>query len=562
VNHKGIPLSPRQRTLKRVRDSFLSRDLKNALKALEAGNTALVICDPQTVDTARHVSKMNAAADIRILTRGDDAMVSTNVYGAANERSVSEFLRGLPTLTLIVEQSNVFENASQIGEALFRLADGGSYHIIDKQSLESTDTRSRVLDDVLGVHAKNSSEWSRLFQDLRADNGRVVVTKQGDHYSQITEDVLSAEFASRNEWNWAHVVDRVPARAFESQSSVTMNMPEHAGRFRRRANLPTLRVRRYDDVVCAPHQIVYRDGILLPETFRQYRQPQPTSGQVRRLTPHYGQPRGRVAPESRLTGSFYYLDSEHVDIYGHLVTEVVGRLWAWGELKASIPDVKALVSSPAGDGTIPDWFRLTLNAFGIADDDIVVFDRPVQVSALYSATPLFANPHIVHPSITSIWARVRDALVAMDKDSAPPLGDKIFVSRRSTLSRRCHDEEELLALFESFDFEIFYPEDWPLPTQARVFSGSRVIAGYGGSGMLNSIYGRAGQTRIVIAPDTYNAMNEFLIASAFGDPVHYFWGHADIQHPSSGWSASAFKSDFSFDLRHEGSDLLPLLQGL
>jgi len=130
------------------------------------------------------------------------------------------------------------------------------------------------------------------------------------------------------------------------------------------------------------------------------------------------------------------------------------------------------------------------------------------------------------------------------------------------VKRNCHQEEELLAFFREHGFEIFYPEDHDISVQALTFKNASVIAGYGGSGMLNGIYARPGQRWIVVAPDTYGAMNEYLICSLFGNPIHSFDGPADTRHPRGRWSVFAFKSDYSFDLETDGAGLKELVASL
>jgi capsular polysaccharide biosynthesis protein len=93
-----------------------------------------------------------------------------------------------------------------------------------------------------------------------------------------------------------------------------------------------------------------------------------------------------------------------------------------------------------------------------------------------------------------------------------------------------------------------------------LFSNASVIAGYGGSGMLNMIYGSGGGRRLVICSAGYNAVNEYQIASVLGDKIDYFYCPTWPRAMDSGWQRSFFNSDFRFDFEHDGAALAAFLE--
>jgi hypothetical protein len=60
---------------------------------------------------------------------------------------------------------------------------------------------------------------------------------------------------------------------------------------------------------------------------------------------------------------------------------------------------------------------------------------------------------------------------------------------------------------------------------------------------------------VVLSSRSYVAANEYLIASALGHEIHYFWAPAQIEQPASGFSVEAYKSAWSFDLAEHRTEL-------
>lgn len=480
----------------------------------------------------------------------------------ANDEDLHQHLLAAGPLDTILAEVGFLAQPEQLRACMYYLRPSGKFVLVGDTSSPCGQNGERALDSLFGDRAGESvGAFSSAIAELNSDAARLMVTKVGEHWVPIAEDQFTPECAERHGWAWVGVEEIAPAEPFHIQSVATMNMAQHKGRFRRRGTLPALRVRTYTGATVYPRQVVTAGSVLLPESFRQYRAPNVGSGQVERVTGRFMKMKGQYEPAEPLDGVYLHLDTEFPQIYGHLVTEVISRLWAWDQLKDRYPNLRALVSLADGRDRIPNWFTETLMAFGIAAEDIVPFDRPMKVERLIGATPLFSNPYVAHPRLRSVWERTGDGLIRQsDSDVGTP--SRIFVSRKAALTRRCHQEADLLGLFKESGFEIFYPEDHDLATQALTFRNAEVIAGYGGSGMLNAIYGRPGQTCIVITSDMYNAMNEYLISSVFGNPVHYFYGNADISHPAHGWSVRAFKSDFTFDLDRRGAGLVELLDRL
>jgi len=134
-----------------------------------------------------------------------------------------------------------------------------------------------------------------------------------------------------------------PATRFRSACVVTANRPELNRRMPAEFDVPAMALRRYDDVVCAPHQVLIKDGYLMPDTFRHPANARLTNHLLTDLTPLFATYPGRLAGPTRLEGDHSYLGSEYPQLFGHVLTEQLSRLWAWRAAKIAHPDLKALV---------------------------------------------------------------------------------------------------------------------------------------------------------------------------------------------------------------------------
>jgi capsular polysaccharide biosynthesis protein len=93
-----------------------------------------------------------------------------------------------------------------------------------------------------------------------------------------------------------------------------------------------------------------------------------------------------------------------------------------------------------------------------------------------------------------------------------------------------------------------------------MFQQARVIAGFAGSGMVNSMFA-PGARIILVSGDSYNAVNEQMIRSVVGGELHYFWGDSQIKHPAGGWTWAAYQSNFVFDVARFEDEIAAVADG-
>ncbi|NYE75528.1 glycosyltransferase family 61 protein [Microlunatus parietis] len=325
---------------------------------------------------------------------------------------------------------------------------------------------------------------------------------------------------------------------------------------------PELHLRHYTGKIAyVSNALVHGESTILPDSFRHHLEASPRNVRVNSISAAWGRIRQDLRPKDALPGHYYQLDCENPGHFGHLMTEVISRLWGWDAAKAEIPDLKALFRIRFPHERDPALERRLFTAYGIDEDDIVWADHPVYVESLVAATPQFHNqrPHYVHPGLIDTWRRIGEKLINRSVETH----DQIFISRQDTLSNRvCRNAREVERWFADHGFTIIYPETLDLGEQAGIFAGARVIAGFGGSALFNAIHAEKLETLIILNHESYTARNEHLISALLDCDVHYFWSKSDVAHPPGGWSEEAYYSSWEFDFDHNRAEVEKLLAEL
>jgi capsular polysaccharide biosynthesis protein len=86
-----------------------------------------------------------------------------------------------------------------------------------------------------------------------------------------------------------------------------------------------------------------------------------------------------------------------------------------------------------------------------------------------------------------------------------------------------------------------------------IFRGADVVAGFGGSALFTAALCDTPKTIVTVAPTSYTARNEHLIAAARGHRVISAWSAPGIAQPEGWWTQEAYASDFTVDLAAEGA---------
>lgn len=543
--------------------------------------------DIETVEILNELTQMHPSAKLywlRVLSENVQPLTTlsdrVSIFEIKKPQDVHTYLQGLKRIDVIIENGTRFKSLSIPGldETVFYLRQGGLYASLSPESSFVSRHRTRdasyslsaTLAQILRLKSKSTpfaspegeanglKELSLAVDGIVWNADTISVQKGQTHLYKLREHeatkTLNARYGSA--WGTADVVHA--GGSFESLARVVTNRRGHSDRFVGNLTHPALSVRTYKGATVRQGQVAAFDTMLLPDTFRHLLGKQLKNRNIPFTSDRFGRlpVLETDAGDRFLPGYYYYLDTEHPNVYGHIPTEVVSRLWAWREAKRSHPELRALVAAQPGHDDIPGYERQILRAFGIRDGDVEVFHGQVQVENLLAATPMFSNPKYVVPAIQEIWAELREGL----RERSTSSSDRVFLTRPPGSVRQCRNSAQVEKVFSSYGFEIVSPELLPLGKQVELFASCKVIAGYGGSAMLNGIFSSGPSTRIVISSDTYTAANEYLISSIFGDDLHYYWCNADVQRSEG--RRKAFASSFAFDFDADGKRLIELLDTL
>lgn len=408
-----------------------------------------------------------------------------------------------------------------------------------------------------------SEQWAeRVVGSVISHGPMLAVEKRGRHYVKLRDEEVEHLLPTRQEPVRSTVLATLPPGDLHSRTTLVSHGAGTTPKgFDPVLSYPELRMRLYTgDIAMATHSLLFTEGTLLPETFRHHLHRRLQHIKVTNTGQEFGTLAAKHSPGVRLEGTFYHLNSPFPGHFGHVMTEVVSRLWGWDQAKREFPALKAIWhtgSSPEHDRELE---RQVFRAYGIDEQDLVCVDRPVLLNRVVAVTPMWHNnpPHYVHPDMAGTWKRIGSGL-ATDAVSEVP---KVFVSRRPTLARACRNATEVEDVFREHGFTVVYPEELTLAQQADTFRNARVVAGFGGSAMFNIMYCERLTHLIVLAHEAYTARNEYLFASLLGGQTHYFWSAPEVAHPAGGWTQEAFTSSWSFDFSGLGGELELLLGSL
>lgn len=525
--------------------------------------------------------------EVAILVRGPGSLVVDQVRQACPDRSVQVFQATTDKSALhaqlsahgryralVVDLDNVPTRASMFRDVFLHLEpDGMLWFPTLREAGDDPDRRPRdrqlmpYLTKLIGARGLRAEgvDWRRRDEiamseavgRLVIDEDSTLVTNRIASFAKMREHEMNAVLALRPDLGT--VLEVRPALEFGSRATIRHNYIPYE-RHHEVFSVPPMSLRAYTDARCRSGGVAVSANLILPETFRHNQQ-----ARLRQLRApnrsHYFADLTPRPPSGRLSGSYLYLDSEYPGHFGHFLSEVVSRLWGWGPAKSRYPDLKALISLPAGRAEPPSYIREIFAAAGIRPEDLVAFpaDDSVIVERLIGVTPMFSMPDYVHPDIADVWSTLREHLPRTGGTSQP---DRIFVRRPDESIRTCHNEAAVVARFEAAGFVAVRPETMPLGDQAAMFAEATVIAGFAGSAMLNLLYCPTPKRVILVGPESYTSNNEYLIASVLGHEIDQIGSRPDLAHPPGQWSVDAFYSNYSFDFDREGLLLDEVLAGL
>jgi capsular polysaccharide biosynthesis protein len=488
---------------------------------------------------------------------------------ATSQQARVDYLMRTPRPQVVIDAGNKKRShkLSSFRQLFYFIRPGGCYGLAEldacKDPRYDDAAGENVLDlltEVVSVRAMatQGAEQARVMvQELAAASGdtvfrgssAVVWRSEVSHFLKLRDWEADEVLDYHHPQGWGEVLLQRPGFTFASRATLESHGDGPIPSGPKTFEVPDRYLRRYRDVTCTARQIARIGDLVLPDSWRHPHQRVLNNRQLIHSSPFFGRYLSRTAPTTteELPGSFYYLDTELPGHFGHITTDVISRVWGWELARREDPSVRPLVSKARDDDEgLPGYQQQIFTALGIPVDEVKVIGprEAVVVETLYGPTPQLENPHYVDPELADVWARLGERLPA----GRPSQLDKIFISRRPSTKRHCHQTPEIEAFFASAGFTVLFPEDHSYVDQKMIFARARVIAGLGGSGMFNMMFNPRA-TVVIISGSSYNAHNEHLIAAANGNELHYFWGRSEIPMPPDRHSRAAFESSFTFDVR-------------
>jgi hypothetical protein len=534
----------------------------------------VVICDDRPVVLGRRIRDLYPDAALTVLSEGRRPDVAGLTFGLMrfdDDRDVLHALAGLPPADVVVDlrQGRPAAVRRTFRQAFLTLADGGRY--VARQEPGLLTDQPDIVDEVRELARRRSlltAERRALSTPLELglggaldgvslDDYFVVLRKSGEHVIKLDVAGTRAALAARG--RQPRTIARVAPEVRTSASAIWSSDPTlGAERLSGTIEVDELTCEVHEDVLCAPQHVAVTERLLLPTSyFLPWQTARKTFG-MRYHGPDFSVLPASDAEPAELPGTYYHLDNQVPGHYGHVITHDLSKLWAWDAALAEHPDLKVLISPQVETGQVPAYTYELLEAFGIGRERVHVITGPVRVERLVTATQAFQQPKFLSPLARDVWARVVAGL--LPRAGREKLPERVFVSRRAATRRQCLNADEVERRFRKAGFTVIYPEDLSLPDQVRLFSTVPVVAGYAGSGLINTVFSSGPATRIVLTPTSYWATNEYHIAALYGGDLHYFW--CDPALPDESRPVSSFHADYVFDVGRDGPALDTLLRSL
>lgn len=558
------------------------RQLANQLTQL---SDIVIISGNNTVKTANTFAEFFVDSRIHVLSTSalspdahKELLTNVTLHICKDINSMHDVMILKPRPQVIIEDGNntKSQKLTLFRELFFYLPAGGQYMVEDLHASfipGLADIEGDDIADLIERLMRHKRSPRKMLAGVPADDlalssavesyqifGKIAfITKTGDHLFKLREHEANAALEANLGSAWGSTISVAAESERKSRAHVSSNRSDLGHRFKHILQVPKLQLREYFGVTCQARQVCYLGGFLLPDSFRHSGARRLGNVALQDSSARFAQAKSKPIKKF-LEGNFYYLDTEYPGHFGHVMTEVVARLWGWSAAREAFPGIRVLISLGQGQNSIPGYQREIFEAFNI-DDSMITYiapDEEVTVDRLVAATPQFSNPNWSAPGLIDVWTKIRESA----STDAAPFPERVFISRKQETTRSCNNTDQLEDFFVDHGFAIVYPEKLSFSDQVNLFASSKVVAGFGGSGLFGAMFAKNPGTRIVIAGETYIAMNEYLISSVLGDEMHYFWCKSDKQYPKGAWTAEAFKSNFTFNFETDGERLKTLLKGL
>lgn len=213
----------------------------------------------------------------------------------------------------------------------------------------------------------------------------------------------------------------------------------------------------------------------------------------------------------------YHADTDHPDVYGHVLLEVIPSLWA----RDLLADKNLKIATSI---KLNNSYSAMFNALNIKPDQVLSLTEPLKVKQLLVPSKIIQRRKYIDPIAFNIFDRLKKQLSRMSDIICP---EKVYISRSKVKGRELLNENELENLFSEKGFTIIHPQELTIYEQVKIFSNAKLIAGVGGSAMHNTVYSAHDSKVLIICStgwlvvaDSLICQNKNQLGYVFGEPIH------------------------------------------
>lgn len=260
------------------------------------------------------------------------------------------------------------------------------------------------------------------------------------------------------------------------------------------------------DIVLLPGNVVLtRKGRILPQTFLRHRRSLHGAVRKRQWSDRFEPcvPVGNLELET-IDRPLFFADTDHPDVYGHVLLEALPRLWA---LRRAGIAVSVATSVPVSGAYAPLFRRL-----GVDIDSVTAIDRPIHGKMILFPDLPMRRRSWIHPAAWEVF----HALAGLGDRSDVGTPERIYLSRSRVPGRRLVNELAIEALFKRMGFAIIHPQEMPIEAQIRVFSHARCFASAGGSSAHNALFAPQASRVLILSSESWLVNADILLSQTPG----------------------------------------------
>lgn len=210
--------------------------------------------------------------------------------------------------------------------------------------------------------------------------------------------------------------------------------------------------------------------------------------------------------------------------WGHFILESLPRLALLRKLLTSYPDCPILMNawanaSPEKIETLlrEEPYASYLQAVGVRPDRIKIIRSAVKVKRLVVVSPasVLGLQNYFSTEAIAAWHLANEALSDAAQSVHGEPSEKVYITRRSVTrsiqNRSLLNEDEVEDVFKSLGFTVFSPElAGGERAKQKMLANAKVLAGCGGSGLLNSAFAPKCRQVVVLADQRTAIINNVI----------------------------------------------------